>query len=67
VEFFASPARSASAGEAKNSTRDLVGRRDEQDGRQKIRVELTAYTNCPSKRRSRCWTARQAAERSERA
>jgi hypothetical protein len=36
------PARAASAAELKNSTRDLVGRRDEHDGRQKMRVELTA-------------------------
>src|SRR3954466_10976276 len=61
------PARSASVAVPKNSTRARVGRREAHEGRQKIRVELTAYTNLPSNARSRCWTARQAVARSGRA
>jgi hypothetical protein len=61
------PARSASEGELKNSTFDRVGRREEHDGRQKMRVECTAYTNRPSNLRSRRWTACQAIDLSGRA
>src|SRR5437762_946415 len=58
------PARWASVVVPKNVTFSLDGLRDEHDGRQKMCVELTPYTNCPSYDRSRCWTARQAVVRS---
>lgn len=51
------PALRASAGVAKNSTRSGRGRRLGHEGLQKIPVDRTAYTNCPSALRSRCATA----------